>query len=100
MTENNFNTYDFIINEDDEIMLLLYSQDGLPEEPFLEITPDNNKAVLYRSKNSGIVIDDISDDILDMLFDIEKILICELSAEDNDDDTKITNAYEAKINIV
>ena len=100
MTENNFNTYEFIINEDDEIMLLLYSQNGSPEEPTLEISPDDNKAVLYRSKNNGIVIEDIPDDILEALFDIDNILICELSIENNDDDTKITNAYEAKINIV
>ena len=100
MTENSFNTYEFIINDDDEIMLLLYSQEGSPDKPVLDVMLEENKAVLYRSKDKGIIIEDISDDVLDMLSDIDKILVCELSAEDNEDDTLLTNAYEATINLL
>ena len=100
MTENSFNTYEFIINDDDEIMLLLYSQEGSPNKPVLDVMLEENKAVLYRSKDKGIIIEDISDDVLDMLSDIDKILVCELSTEDNEDDTLLTNAYEATINLL
>ena len=100
MTENSFNTYEFIINDDDEIMLLLYSQEGSPDKPVLDVMLEENKAVLYRSKDKGIIIEDISDDVLDMLSDIDKILVGELSAEDNEDDALLTNAYEATINLL
>ena len=63
MTENSFNTYEFIINDDDEIMLLLYSQEGSPDKPVLDVMLEENKAVLYRSKDKGIIIEDISDDV-------------------------------------
>lgn len=99
MTENKFNTYDFIINEDDEIMLLTYAQDSTIEAPHLDIDTQNNQAILYRSENDGITMDDLSDDILDLLYDTDKILVCELSKEEKEDDTQIVNAYEAILNI-
>ena len=99
MTENNSNFYDFIINEDDEIMLLLYAKDTKPENPHIDIDIKNNQAFLYRSKNEGILIEDISDEILDILHDSDKLLICELSDEDNEEDIKIINAYEAEISV-
>ena len=81
MTENYFNKYDFIVNEDDEVMLLIYAQNDTPVNPHLNIDVQNNQAILYRSENSGVTLDDISEDILDLLLGFDKILICELSAE-------------------
>ena len=97
MTQNNTNFYDFIINEDDEIMLLLYARDTKPENPHISIDEDNKQAYLYRSKNEGVLIDDISDEILNILSSSDSLLICELSNDKNEDDVKIINAYEAKI---
>ena len=97
MTQDNSNFYDFIINEDDEIMLLLYAKDSSPESPYINIDKDNKQAFLYRSENEGICIEDISDEILDILSTSDKLLICELSNEENEDDVKIINAYEAEI---
>ena len=99
MTKNNSNFYDFIINEDDEIMLLLYAKDTKPEQPHIDIDAQNKQAFLYRSKNDGVLIEDISDEILDILYEADKLLICELSNEDNEEDIKIINAYEAEISI-
>lgn len=100
MTENNFNTYEFIINDDDEIMLLLYSQNGHPESPILEIEAKERKGFLYRSKGSGLAIEDITEDDLDILCLSDKILVCEISTDKNEDDVKITNAYECAINLI
>ena len=97
MTEHNFNTYDFIVNEDDEIMLLIYARQTVPQTPVLELNLDEQTAFLYRSENDGIALSDISEDILDSLCDYDKILVCELSQEENDDDTEIVNVYEATI---
>ena len=100
MTENKFNTYDFLINEYDEVMLLIYDRDSIVEKPQITIDVTSSSAILRRNDNDGITINDISEDILDVIQDQETLLVCELSATENDDDTKITNAYEAKINIV
>ena len=74
MTEHNFNTYDFIVNEDDEIMLLIYARQTVPQTPVLELNLDEQTAFLYRSENDGIALSDISEDILDSLCDYDKIL--------------------------
>ena len=79
--------YDFIINEDDEIMLLLYARASKPQNPSFEIDKDGKQAVLYRSKDDGITINDISDEVLDILYDMDKLLVCELSEEENEDET-------------
>lgn len=97
MTKTDSNSYDFIINEDDEIMLLLYARDSKPQDPLIEVDSDNKSATLYRSKNDGVLIEDISDEILDILCETDKLLICELSNNENNDDTQIVNAYEAKV---
>lgn len=97
MTKDNSNFYDFIISEDDEIMLLLYARDSKPQNPRIEVNLDNKSATLYRSENDGVSIEDISDEILDILYETDKLLICELSNTDNEDDTQIVNAYEAEV---
>ena len=98
MTETHSDTYDFIINEDDEIMLLLYAGDATPQNPHLDLNIDDNQAILYRSEDNGIIFNDITDEIMDILEESDTLLICELSKEEHDEDTKIINAYEAIIN--
>lgn len=100
MSENKFNTYDFIVNDDDEVMLLIYAQTGTPSNPHLEIDIQNKRAVLYRTADYALSIDDIPDEISELFYDLDKILVCELSAEQNDDDTQITDAYEATITVI
>ena len=97
MTEDTFDTYDFIINEEDETMLLLYVRDGAPENPTIAVDVENKKAILTRNDNDTISLDAIPDDVLDSLQDADKLLICELSIEDEDEQTKIVYAYEAEI---
>lgn len=97
MTNTYTDIYDFIINDDDEVMLLLYARDSKPQDPLFDIDATNKKAVLYRSQDNGVNIDDLPDEILDILYGMDKLLICELSNEENDDDTQIVNAYEAEI---
>ena len=88
MTDQNFNTYDFIVNEDDDIMLLIYARNSKPQKPFLEIDFANQQAFLYRTETDGITLNDIPEDIMDIFYEIDKILVCELSSETNDEDIK------------
>ena len=43
------------------------------------------------------MLDDIPTDVFDSLTEADKLLVCELSAEDNEEDTQIVYAYEAEI---
>ena len=97
MTEDNFDTYDFIINEEDETMLLLYAREGAPENPSISVDIENKKAVLIRNDNDTISLDDVPDEVLDSLQDADKLLICELSIENEPEQTKIVHAYEAEV---
>jgi hypothetical protein len=97
MTEDTFDTYDFLINEEDETMLLLYVREGAPENPSIAIDTENKSAILTRNNDDTISLDAIPDDVLDSLQDADKLLVCELSIEDSDEQTKIVYAYEAEI---
>ena len=40
---------------------------------------------------------DISDEVFDSLQDADKLLVCELSRDEKDEDAQIVHAYEAEI---
>ena len=91
------NSYDFIINDEDEVMLLLYARSGAPKNAVIAIDRGERKAVLHRNEQDNLVMEDIEAEVLDSLEDADTLLVCELSNEENDADTKIVNAYEADI---
>ena len=60
MNDNDkFDAFDFIINEEDEVMLLLYAREGEAKDAVIEIDAGNRSAVLYRNEEDGVVIDRI-----------------------------------------
>ncbi len=97
MNEKEFQTFDFLINEEDETMLLLYAQETEPVNPRIELLPEEKSAILYRSDNDEIQLNDIPDEVFDSLAEADKLMVCELSAEEKEEDTKIVYAYEAEI---
>lgn len=97
MAAQDMNTYDFLINDEDEVMLLLYVHDGEPHESSIELDLDNKSAVLHRTPTDEVYLDGIPNDVLDSMQESDKLLVCELSIEKNDKDTKIVYAYEADI---
>ncbi len=98
MTGEEFETYDFLINDEDEAMLLLYVREGEPKDAVIDINHNNKSALLHRRPGEDITLDEIPDDVLDSLAEADKLLVCELSIEDKDEDTQIVYAYEAEIN--
>ncbi len=98
MNNSEFETFDFLINDEDEVMLLLYQREGEPEHAQIELDRDNRIAVLYRNQSDSIALRDVSDEVFDSLQDADNLLVCELSKESDEDETKIVYAYEAEIN--
>ena len=100
MEAQNFETFDFLINDEDEVMLLLYQREGEPQNPHIEIDIDEKAALLYRNDNDILELNDISDDVLDSLQDADKLLVCELSRNEDTNEEgneEIVHAYEAEI---
>ena len=97
MADEDFETYDFLINDEDEAMLLLYVREGEPQNATIELDIENKSGLLTRNPNDKLTLTAIPDDVLDSMQDADKLLVCELSVEKNDKDTKIVYAYEAEI---
>lgn len=97
MDSKDFETFDFLLNDEDEVMLLLYQRDGEPQNPHIEIDFDEKSALLYRNDNDIIELNDISEDVLDSLQDADKLLVCELARTNDEEDDEIVHAYEAEI---
>lgn len=93
-----FDTFDFLINEEDEVMLLLYQREGEPQNAHIELDAGNKAAMLYRNDQDSLLLKDISDDVFDSLQDADKLLVCELNRTEDEKETEIVYAYEAEIN--
>ena len=93
----NYDIFDFIVNEEDELMLLIYQQDTEPKNPYIELNKDEATAVLYRNEEDFIVLNEISNEVFDSIYDADTLLVCELSREEKEEDTKIVYAYEAEV---
>jgi len=96
---SDFDTFDFLINDEDEVMLLLYEREGEPSTtPHIEFDFEEKAALLYRNENDILELTDIEANIFDSIQDADKLLICEITKdEDEDGDNAIRYAYEADI---
>ena len=89
--------YDFVVNDEDEVMLLLYASNTEPQNARFVLNVEDNKAELYRNENECIVLENIPDDIFDSLADADKLLVCEISDTEKEEDSESVFAYEADI---
>lgn len=95
--DNNSNAFDFIVNEEDEVMLLLYARDSEPKNASFEVNTDDLSAVLHRNDQDSIIIDRIPDEVFDSLQDADILMVCELNQAEKEEDTEIVYVYEADI---
>ena len=85
------NEYDFLFNDDGQLMLVFDGFDEKPENPFL--TLGDSQATLIRSqKMPTLHIKDVPDNILATLENVPQILICEM-----DEDGEPAQVYDAPV---
>ena len=89
--------YDFVVNDEDEVMLLLYAGQTEPQNARFVMNIEENKAELYRNENECVVLESIPDDIFDSLAEADTLLVCEISDTEKEEDSEIVFAYEAEI---
>ena len=97
MTVEVFEVFDFVVIDEDEVMLLLYQRDSEPEDARIILRPEENSAILHRNNDDEIFLSDIGDDIFDSLAEADKLLVCEISRTEKEEDTQIVRAYEVDI---
>ena len=93
----NNNTYDFIISDENEIMLILHSQDGAPENPTVYLDAEYHTVELYRNDHDAITLERVDSEVFDLLADKSSLLVCEIQPTANLEDTEITCTYDALI---
>lgn len=73
--------YDIIENNVGEIMIIIKYRDGGPENPRL-VYDGGSVALLYRSRESAILLDDINENARQPLKSVEKVLMVELDGNE------------------
>ena len=89
--------YDFVVNDEDEVMLLLYAGKTEPSHPRFVLNTEKGSAELFRTEKESLVLHDIPADVLDSLIDADSLLVCELNDTENEEENRIVYAYEADI---
>ncbi|MDR1694794.1 MAG: hypothetical protein LBR70_06370 [Lactobacillaceae bacterium] len=97
MDSTDYDIFDFIINDEDELMLLIYQQETEPNNPYIELDRESSSGVLHRNENDFIILNGLSNEVFDSIFEADNLLVCELSREEREEDTKIVYAYEAEV---
>lgn len=97
MPDFNFNTFDFMITEENDVMLLLYARNTAPENPAVQLNYDEHNIVLTRNKDDVLTLENVEDTIFDNIQDDNTLLVCEIEPSDNEEEAEIVYTYEADI---
>lgn len=91
------NTYDFLVSDKDEVMLILYARDIAPEQPAVRLDPETKTIELYRRVDDAFTLENVEDDIFELLNEADTLLVCEILPMENEDETEIVYTYKAPI---
>lgn len=92
-----FNTFDFMVTDENDVMLLLYARETAPENPTVKLNKDEHNIILTRSQEDVLTLEDVEDEIFDNLQDDTTLLVCEIEPSENEEDAEIVYTYEAEI---
>lgn len=99
MADEDLNTFDFVVNDANELMLLIHAQDTEAKNARLELNVDENSALLVRNEESELLLEGLPEDIVDSLLDADALMVCEIRVGETDEDSEIVNAYEADVEV-
>lgn len=93
----NNDTYDFLISEENEVMLILSSRNSAPENPAVRLDAENHLIELYRNTEDAVTLQYVDSDVFTNLAEDESLLVCEIQPTDDPDETEIVYVYHAVI---
>lgn len=92
-----FNTFDFMITDENEVMLLLYARDTAPQNPKAKLNYEEHSIILTRNGEDVVTLENIENEVFDDLQDENTLLVCEIEPTENEDESEIVYTYEADI---
>lgn len=90
-------SYDFIISDEGEVILILHARDTTPENPAVHLVTEEHEVQIYRNKQDALTLKYVDSDVFNNLIEEESLLICEVKPTSNPDETEIIYTYEAPI---
>ena len=85
--------YDILQNEEGEIVILLGSYEGRPENPRF-VYDGGETALFYRSRKNSIILTDIAKDARKPLMSVDEVIIAEADGDD------ITREYVVPVRLL
>lgn len=92
-----FDGFEFIVTEEEDIMLLIYARKGNPENPAVEINLQNKTVILHRNQDDIVTLENVADDTLAILKEETALLIAEVAPTENPEENEVKQVYEAVI---
>lgn len=89
--------YDFLITDENEVMLVMYARDSAPDAPAARLVPDGHSIEIYRNSHDAVTLQYVDSDVFKSLEGKEFILVCETAPTDDPEETEIVYAYEAPV---
>jgi len=93
----NTDGYNFLISDENEVLLVLYARDIAPEQPAVRLNPAQNIIELYRRVDDAFTLENVENEVFENLQEAENLLVCEILPIANSDETEIVYTYEAPI---
>ncbi len=73
--------YDILQNSEGEILIMIKQRRGGPENPRF-VYDGGNQALLYRSRESAVLLGDIAEEAHNPLKAVDEVLVAELDGEE------------------
>ena len=92
-----FDGFEFIVTEEEDVMLMIYARKGNPENPMIEINEPNKSVILHRNPNDVVLLENIEPNTLNILREETALLIAEVAPTENPSENELKQVYEAAI---
>lgn len=92
-----YDGFEFVVTEEDDIFLVIYARVGKPENPAIKLDAAKKQVILYRNSSDTVVLENVADNVLENLSEEKALLITEVIPTDNSAEHEIKQVYNARI---
>ena len=92
-----FDGFEFIVTEENDVMLVIYARSGNPENPTIKINELAKQVILQRNPSDIVTLEYVSDNVLEILNEDDVLLITEVVPTNNPLEQEVKQVYNAII---
>lgn len=89
--------FDFIITEDNNVILMIYARETAPYEPSAQLLPEEGKIVIQRNQDEILNLSPVEQDVFNALKQTKKLLVCEIKSTKKANEKEISFVYHIEI---